>query len=235
MKVYMVTGGAGRVGLSISEALLLRGDAVVVTWHSKKENADSLSGRFPRRVGVVHADFSNPGEMDELFSSALSCFGVLDGIVDSASEFSSTTIDDMQVDDVLRMENIHATSPLMLSRSFYRWVQDEGRRGVVVHITDTRADFGYGRRVPYLLGKASLAVQTEILAKAAAPFLRVNAVAPGFVLPSGDGAYFEAMRSVLPLGKTGCPQDVVDAVLYLLGASYVTGETIHVDGGEHLL
>lgn len=234
-KSYMVTGGAHRVGLAISESLLSDGARVVVTWHTDKGEAEALASRFPGQVGMVYADFSRPQTMDEVFSQAVAWFGELDGIVVSASEFSPCRFGEMTEADIRRMLDVHASSPVLLSQAFFHWLKGQGREGVVVNITDTRADAGYSSRVPYLLGKASLAKETTLLAKASAPHLRVNAVAPGCILPSGDEAYFEKMRSVLPLGRTGSPRDVVGAVRYLLDAGYVTGETIHVDGGEHLL
>jgi len=234
--VYLVTGGAHRLGLAISEALLENGDRVIATWHTDRQEAESFLSRHPASAGIVQADFSQPQTMGTLFSEALAWFGRIDGIVNNASSFSPKTVEDCGIEDVRMMLDIHASSPLLLAQAFYRWVTDQHRQGAVVNITDSHADSGFGRKVPYLLGKASLASETRILAKALAPSIRVNAVAPGFVLPqAGEEELFAKQHDLLPLGKTGTVQDVTAAVLYLLDASFVTGETIHVDGGGHLV
>lgn len=107
--------------------------------------------------------------------------------------------------------------------------------GAVVNITDTQLACPPASRPSYYLSKAALAQETVILAKTLAPYIRVNAVAPGLVLSNGEEGYFSKMEKILPLKKCGSPSDICEAVSYLLSASFVTGITIPVDGGHHLL
>jgi NAD(P)-dependent dehydrogenase (short-subunit alcohol dehydrogenase family) len=109
--------------------------------------------------------------------------------------------------------------------------------GQVINLLDTRIvrdEFNYAA---YTLSKKSLAELTRMAAREFAPRVRVNAVAPGLILPSpeGGGDQFERMAKSIPLKTTGCPEQIADAVMFLARSEFITGEVIHIDGGEHLL
>jgi NAD(P)-dependent dehydrogenase (short-subunit alcohol dehydrogenase family) len=140
---------------------------------------------------------------------------------------------DVGFSDVMRHMHVNAWAPFVLSREFAR-LADHGK---IVNLLDTRI-IGHDREhVAYVLSKKMLAVLTVMCAREFAPDFTVNGIAPGLILPPAgkDESYLDKLAEKVPLRKHGGPQDIVDAVLYLLKSDYVTGQVIYVDGGRHLL
>ncbi len=207
-KVVLVTGSRVRLGRAIAEALRRAGFAVVV--HGRTE-------------GDVTGDFAVPGVAAEVFAAALARFGRLDGVVNNAAVFGGGVADDV----VLR---VNVEAPRVLSELLFEHVRDAGRRGWVVNVLDERI-----ARPPvdvYGLSKRELAKATGVDAKRFAPVVRVNGVAPGSVLkPVGVR---EQARPKL-LDGVPSPEAVGEAVEFLAGAEFVTGQIVFVDAGQHLV
>ncbi|MFW6084289.1 MAG: SDR family NAD(P)-dependent oxidoreductase [Gemmatimonadota bacterium] len=232
----VVTGGAVRVGRAIAERLAEAGYDLVLHYHSSGEAAGEAAERLHdlgATVELVRADLVRPEEIGRPFEAAESRFGGLDLLVNSAAVFPRSDPLETTVDEWDRVFALNA-------RAAYFCAQEAARRmqgGAIVNIVDTGADQAWPGYVPYVASKAALASVTRGLAAAFAPRIRVNAVAPGPVLlpEGGDGeAEREAVERLTALGRVGSPEDVAEAVLYLARASYVTGEILRVDGGQHL-
>ncbi len=185
--------------------------------------------------GIVQGDLTDLDGLSDLFARFVACFGHLDAIINSASVFSDITLEETTVERWRSDMALHAGSPFFLSKMLYQHVRKREATGSIVNITDTQISSPPTSKPSYYLSKATLAEETTILAKALAPYIRVNAVAPGLVLSNGEDGYFAKMEKILPLQKTGKPSDICEAVSYLLSASFVTGVTIAVDGGHHLM
>lgn len=235
-KTALVTGAAKRIGREIALALADAGANVVVHYRESVEEADKLHTELVARgvkSWLVKADFDDAEAPVRLISDALAAAGSLDILVNSASLFLPSTIQDMDFAGLTRLMQVNAWAPLALSREFARRVG----RGKIVNLLDSRIAGFDMSHVAYILSKRALAVLTEMMAVEFAPGITVNGVAPGLILPPAgkDEAYLDELAKGLPLKRHGNPGDIADAVLYLLGSDFVTGQVIFVDGGRRLM
>ncbi len=157
----------------------------------------------------------------------------MDFLVNNAATYTATKLADLEWSGLSRDIAVNAWAPLALTRAFHAQAK---RAGAVVNLLDTRIEDYDWDHLGYQLSKKMLRDITRLQAVEYAPKVRVNGVAPGPILPpEGEGeAMLERVGKHLPLRKSPSPDDVADAVLYLLGAHGVTGEVLHVDGGRHL-
>ena len=235
--VALVTGAGRRVGRAIAEGLGAKGMHVIVHHHSSPDGARETAATIEREGGqatIVTADLRDTRAAESLIDQVTKEAGRLDVLVNSASLMLRTPLGEVtaaQWDDIFAL-NVRA--PFFLSQRAAPALASVA--GCIVNIADLAAFETWPAYIPHGMTKAALVQMTRGLARALAPSVRVNAVAPGVVLlPEGwseDDA--ERLRATTPLARSGSPQDVVDAVLYLLAAKFVTGEVITVDGGRHV-
>jgi NAD(P)-dependent dehydrogenase (short-subunit alcohol dehydrogenase family) len=236
--VIVVTGAAKRVGREIALYLAQKGFRIILHCNTSYQEALCLQEELQQKgceSAVVQGDLTDTAHLEALFSLFLEPFGRVDGLINSASVFSPKSITEVDVDTWQRDMALHAAAPFFLSKYLYRHLVARKATGSVVNITDTKLSSPTASRPSYYCSKASLSEETRVLAVALAPVVRVNAVAPGVILSYDDGHYFSQMEQKLPLKKCGDPNDVCEAIGYLLSASFVTGEVLRVDGGQHLL
>ncbi|BDG05085.1 short chain dehydrogenase [Anaeromyxobacter oryzae] len=232
----LVTGGAKRIGRSVSLALASAGANVVIHHHRSEAAAQALAaelGRLGVQTAVLQADLEQPSEAELLVARARDLVGPIDILVNNASVFERDTLETAAFDRFVRSVKINAWSPFILTRAFAR-LFGQGR---VVNLLDTRIAGLDLAHAGYILSKQLLLALTRMAAVAFAPGLTVNAVAPGLILPppGEDEAYLERLAHDLPLKRHGAPEDVALAVLFLLQSRFITGQVIFVDGGRHLL
>ena len=231
----LVTGGAKRLGGAISRALAKQGVQVVVHYNTSADEAAAVVRDIEQgggRACALGADLSAPEDAPALIDRAIAEAGSLDFLINSASVFPEQSLSGLDPGEVHRVLGVNALSPFMLARRF----AEQGRAGAVVNMLDTMiADYDR-KHVPYHLSKRMLFSLTRMMAVEFAPFVRVNAVAPGLVLPpeGEDLEYLERLASTNPLGRYGNPAGVAEAAVFLLRSGFVTGQTIFVDGGRHL-
>lgn len=184
----------------------------------------------------VHGNLSEGGAVEALFREAWEAMDGLDLLVNNASIFPPGRLDSMEMADLMENVQVNAWAPFLLTRALWRKVRGTDRRGSVVNLLDTRLVGGDLVHAAYHLSKAMLGELTSMMALEFAPELQVNGVAPGAVLPPEelDEAYLDGLTSSLPLKRRGYPSDIAEAVVYLLGTSFVTGQIIFVDGGRHI-
>ena len=236
-RVALVTGAGRRVGRAIALALGAQGMRVVVHFNGSREGADETA-RMIREAGgdasVEQADLGAVGAPDALVDRVLSTHGSLGALVNSAAIMMRTPVGEVRVADWDTMFALNVRAPFFLSQRAAPALA--ASRGSIVNIADLAAFESWPAYVPHGMTKAAVVQMTHALAKALAPGVRVNAVAPGVVLlPEGwsaEGA--EHLRSTTPLKRLGSPEDVAQTVVFLLEARYVTGEVIRVDGGRHI-
>jgi NAD(P)-dependent dehydrogenase (short-subunit alcohol dehydrogenase family) len=236
--VIVVTGAAKRVGREIALYLAQKGFRLILHCNTSYQEALCLQEELQQKgfaSAVVQGDLTNTSQLEILFSRFLQPFGRVDGLVNSASVFSLKSITEVDVATWQQDMALHAAAPFFLSKYLYQHLVGRNCTGSVVNITDTKLSSPTSSRPSYYCSKASLAEETRVLAVALAPVVRVNAVAPGIILSYDDSPYFSQMQQKLPLKKCGDPKDVCEAIGYLLSASFVTGQVIRVDGGQHLL
>ena len=236
-KPALVTGGAHRVGRAIVLALAQAGANVVINYYSAEGFAADTAAEA-RALGVealpCRADVSDYEQVLAMAQAAQARLGAVDILVNSASRFEKTPFPTQDVSAWQRVTRIlvdgafycaNALAPAMLERG----------QGAIVNIADLAAWQPWPDFAAHCVGKAALLALTRQLALELAPAVRVNAVAPGPVLPPvhyGSEAKLRQIASRTLLKRWGSPQDVAQAALFLLRAEYVTGETLVVDGGQ---
>lgn len=234
-KTALITGGAKRLGRACALALAGQGAGIVVHYRTSEKEARKTAEEI-QALGVpawlVSGDQGDPAETEELFRRAVEQAGPIDYLVNSASVFPESGIGDFTLDELMNAVRINAYGPLVLSRAFAA----QQREGTIVNFLDARITDYDNLHVAYHLGKRMLFTLTRITALEFAPRVRVNAVAPGLVLaPEGkDESYLRDLAHTNPLNSVGGESDIAEAVVYLLGARFVTGQVLYVDGGRHI-
>ncbi|MDZ7629811.1 MAG: SDR family oxidoreductase [Gemmatimonadaceae bacterium] len=233
----LVTGGARRVGRAIALALAGRGADLVIHYHSgavEAEETAAAARAMGVRVALVHGDLSRSTTAEALPQRAHDAMGRLDIVVNSAAMMLRTPIGDVTTDAWDTMFALNLRAPFFIAQAAAPLMQRDG--GAIVNIADLAAFETWPAYVPHAITKAGVVQMTRGLARALAPTIRVNAVAPGAVLlPEEWGTESaERLAHTTPLKRLGSADDVAQAVVYLCEASYVTGEVIVVDGGRHI-
>ncbi|MEX1019295.1 MAG: SDR family oxidoreductase [Litorilinea sp.] len=235
-KTALVTGGAHRVGKAISLALAEMGYNLVVNYHSSADAAQATVDEA-RDLGVdamaVQADVADPAAVQEMCDIALARFGAVDVLVNSASLFDKIDFPTDDIETWQRVTRISIDGAFYVSNALAPRML-ELRAGIIINIVDLSAWIPWPRFTAHAVGKAGLLGLTRQMALELAPHVRVNAIAPGPVLPppNADPQQMAAVAARTLLERWGSPADVTRAVRYLVEADFVTGDVLTVDGGE---
>jgi pteridine reductase len=238
-RVAIVTGGGRRLGRALCLALADAGASVLVHYSHSSDEARGTIEQIKASGGqaeCVGADFREPvPAAPKVIGAAYERFGRADVLVNSAGVFQPASLASTTESDWDRQFAINLKAPAFLCREFAAR-QQPGAPAAIVNIADWRGLRPVPGHFSYTLTKAGLIAMTRLLALELAPDIRVNAVAPGAILPpAGKGSDFLQQKARhLPLGRPGSPDDVAGAVLYLLRSDFVTGEVLCVTGGEEL-
>ena len=232
-KVALVTGSAKRIGREIALEFARRGARLAVHYRSSVDEAKEVAGD---RGAVFQADLADTKSIESLFAGVERTFGRLDILVNSASVFSPSTADEATPEHWDAQMNTNARGPFFAAQHAARLMK-RGGAGKIINIADVAGEIIWPGYLPYSISKAALIAVNRGLAKAYAPEIQVNAIAPGPVLFPEDYTE-EQKRSAVErtlLKREGSPRDIVNAVVFLIENDYITGELIHVDGGRHLV
>jgi NAD(P)-dependent dehydrogenase (short-subunit alcohol dehydrogenase family) len=235
-RVAVVTGGAHRLGRAFSLALAGAGADVVVNYNTSADAAQATCTEIEslgRRAITVEADVSSPAGIGRLVQETERAFGRLDVLVNSASLFERVPVLDITEAAWDRVMAVNLKGPFMLSQAAAPLLK-LGGGGLIVNVVDLSALQPWPSHAHHAVSKAGLLHLTRVLARAFAPDIRVNSIAPGTVLPPEDDAEEEGSRRRV-VGRAGEPADVTRALLYLVQSDFVTGENLVVDGGRLLL
>jgi NAD(P)-dependent dehydrogenase (short-subunit alcohol dehydrogenase family) len=232
-KVALITGSAKRIGREIALELARRGARIAVHYRSSEAEALEVAGT---NGAVFQADLTNDSAIVRMFGGIEEKFGGLDILVNSASVFSAATADEATPEHWDLQMDTNARAPFFLAQRSARLMRARGA-GKIINIADVAGELIWPAYFPYSVSKAALIAVNRGLAKAYAPEIQVNAIAPGPVL---FPEYYteEQKKSAVDrtlLKREGSPRDVVNAVVFLIENDYITGEIIHVDGGRHIL
>lgn len=234
-KTALVTGAGHRIGRALALALAGRGVHVAVHYNHSQQESLALCELLKEknvRSWTIEADFESSEETEGLISRVVSQTGTLDFLINNASIFPSSRLKAVSRTDLHKHLAINSWAPLVLSRNFARLAG----KGKILNILDTRVSAFDPSHFSYTLSKRMLSTITRWTAWEFAPHISVNAVAPGLILPppGKKEADLEKMASSIPLQRRGEPSDVIEAALFLLKSTFITGQTIFVDGGSHL-
>lgn len=236
VKLALVTGGHRRLGAAISARLAIDGWTLAI--HGARDAIpDAALAAVLRDTNTLWygfvADLSNEAAVAGLMPAVIAHFGQTPALlVNNAARFEDDDAASFTVETLSAHHQINAKAPVELAMALYR----AGGTGSVVNIVDQRIRNPVPDQLSYSLSKASLASATRTLAAALAPRLRVNAVAPGLTLATGDYTpdQMNRMAAAMPLGRLPSPVEIADAVAFLASAQSVTAQTLFVDGGASL-
>jgi NAD(P)-dependent dehydrogenase (short-subunit alcohol dehydrogenase family) len=238
-RVALVTGAKHRLGHAIATALARQGHAIAL--HVRRTDEAATAARDDlRKLGVacelVEADLANDAACEALMDQAVQRMGRVDVLVNNASIFEHDTVDNFSAQRLMRHAQVNTVAPMVLMRALHRHLQSRRATGCAVNLLDQKLWNLNPDHLSYTLSKSMLRTATEVLAKALAPVLRVNAVAPGLTLGSPDigSAALAKLQSQSLLGYGAQAEDIAQAVAYLASARAVTGDCILVDAGQHL-
>ena len=231
-----MTGAGRRIGRALAVGLGGRGMRVAVHFHGDPAQAAETCRLVTAAGGSAEsfrADLAEPDAPARLVEAVRTHFGVLHVLVNSAAVMVRTPVGEVTTELWDAMFAVNLRAPFFCAQAAAAGM---GEGGAIVNIADLAAFETWPAYVPHGITKAAVVQMTRALARALAPRIRVNAIAPGAVLlPDGwDTASVERLRSTTPLRRHGSPNDVAQALLYLLDAEFVTGETLIVDGGRHV-
>lgn len=229
----LVTGAAHRLGKAFALTLARAGYDIILHYHSAEEAALQTKAEIEslaRRVILVPADLTQPSEIESLVFA----FETLDVLVNSAAFMPHGKVDSLALEHWDASLDLNLRAPFLLARACANKMTTGG---LIVNISDMGAQKTWSRYPSYTVSKAALESLTKILARALAPKIRVNAIAPGFVLQSDivSAEEWERLIRRIPLKRPARTEEIASALEFLLKNEYVTGQTIVVDGGYSLI
>ena len=238
-QTVLITGAAKRLGRAIAVYLARHGWDVAIHFNSSEPDACTTADQVRaqgRRAALLKADLANEDETVPLIARAAESLGTVTALVNSASIFEPDDWATASRESWNRHLAVNLRAPFVLSQAFARTLPDN-KKGAIVNIIDQRVLKPTPQFLSYGISKAALYWLNTTLAQALAPRIRVNAVAPGPTMINArqSETHFRRQREATILGTGAEPQDICDAVRYLLTAGAVTGEMIAVDGGQHLI
>lgn len=239
-KVALVTGAARRIGAAIAITLHAAGAQVAIHYRGSEFDARKLNDHLnAKRAGsaiALQADLAADKGPEALVASVLDWSGQLDVLVNNASSFQPTPLGEIGAAEWADLVGSNMKAPLFLSQAAMAHLKKTG--GNIINIVDIHATRPLRDHHVYGAAKAGLAMLTRSLAKDLAPDVRVNGIAPGAIAWPVDGMTTAVKKSIIdeiPLGKTGEPEDIANAVLFLVrDATFITGQIIPIDGGRSI-
>ncbi|MGB9596594.1 MAG: SDR family oxidoreductase [Candidatus Poribacteria bacterium] len=234
-KTALITGGAKRLGQAISISLASYGANVIIHYGKSQKEASELADEV-RKYGVnawiVSGNLSQEVEVERIFDEALKLECPIQILINNASVFDKSDLYTFSIEELYENIQVNSISPLILARKLALQKLDSA----IINLLDTRITEYDKTHVAYHLSKRMLFDLTKMMALEFAPLTRVNAIAPGLILPpSGqDLSYLKKLAPTNPLNKIGSPEEITKAVIFLLESTFVTGQVIFVDGGYHL-
>jgi NAD(P)-dependent dehydrogenase (short-subunit alcohol dehydrogenase family) len=238
-KVALITGSAKRIGRLTAIELAKRGARVAIHFRNSAQEANETLRLIQAEGGsgaLFQADLSEIPAIEKMFRELDLRFGGLDILVNSASTFHTSTAEDTSAELWDEQLNSNARAPFFVAQAAAKMMMKRGS-GKIINIVDVAGEVIWPGYFAYSVSKAALIAVNRGLAKAYAPAIQVNGIAPGPVLFPDH--YTEAQKqSAIErtlLKRAGHPSDIVNAVVFLIENDYITGEIIHVDGGRHIM
>jgi pteridine reductase len=234
----LVTGAGHRLGRAIALDLGQQGYAIGLHYHQSREKAEATRDELAEMgvpVYLLQADLTDETQLTKLFASLGEIPCLLKVLVNSAGIMTRGNVKSLTVEEWDQTLALNLKAPWLCSKLAAEEMGESG--GVIINISDSGAHRPWTNFAAYVVSKAALEALTRILARTLAPSIRVNAIAPGLILPSEDMAVEDWNRLVarLPLKKSGSLDVITNGVRFLLQNEYVTGHILVVDGGYQLV
>lgn len=239
MPTALITGSSRGIGSATAVRFARDGYDVVVNYRSSEEAADATANRIEsetaREAFVVQADVGDPDDVDRLVARAVDTFGGLDHVVNNAGIEEFTPTPDLEPADFNRVMNVNLTSAFAVSRAAAPHLSKSSEPSPsITNVSSVFAFTGAAEEAHYSASKSAMLGLTRSHALEFGPEIRVNALAPGIIetdMTDHTEAERAAFQERIALDRYGSPAEIADAAAYLRDATYVTGETLRVDGG----
>jgi NAD(P)-dependent dehydrogenase (short-subunit alcohol dehydrogenase family) len=236
-RVALVTGGAKRLGRVVALRLAREGADVAVHYGKSAAEARALVAeiqKMGRRAAPFSAELTSLPAIQKLVADVVAHFGKLDILVNGAANFLETKFGETTEHSWDASLDTNLKAPFFCCQAAAPNLAKTGR-GVIINFADIGGLLGWREFLPHSLSKSGIILMTRVLAKELAPAVRVNALAPGTITMPGDPPEWqEDFIRRAPLRRSGRPEEIADAVLYLLTAEFITGHVLVIDGGRTL-
>ena len=235
-KTIVITGGAKRIGRHIVEYYAKQGCSIVFQYYESQAEAAALLAEGEKqgwKIRAIQGDMRDPAFPKKFIAFALAEFGELHLLINNASTFHQSPLEDLTLEEFDDNFNVNLRAPILLTQAFAKGCP----QGHIINMIDRSITSHRIDQISYLLSKKALAEFTKMAARALAPIIRVNGIAPGRILPPVNHQkekITESDASHIPLQRTGSLNDITDAIDALEKLSYVTGQIIFVSGGKEL-
>ncbi len=234
-KAALITGGGKRIGSSLAQKLASEGYDIALHYFRSEYGAIETSGKIRslgRECAMYKGDLRDLNFIQELIRAAFDSFPHLSVLINSASVFRRGSIGETDIKTFDELISVNYRAPFFLIREFAAFCS----KGDIINILDTKVALYQNVYAAYIISRTALKELTSMAAVEFAPGIRVNAVCPGIVLPGENESaeYIERLKERNLLKKTGGPEDINSAVMFLLNSGFITGQTIFVDGGENI-
>nr|AIA18777.1 Enoyl-(Acyl carrier protein) reductase [uncultured bacterium] len=241
-KVALITGAARRIGAEIANTLHNAGLNIILHYHRSEHEAMRLCKLFnerrPDSATIKKADLTDKSEYSKLIDASVKEWGNLDVLINNASRFYKTPLDQSNEDNWNDLIDSNLKAPLFLAKAAASELKKQ--KGCIINITDIHGEKPLRDYLIYCISKSGLIMLTKSLAKELGPDIRVNAISPGTMIwPEGENELNDHIKQKMidmtALKKEGHPEDIAKAALFLVkDADYITGQILAVDGGRSL-
>tara|TARA_B100000963_G_scaffold57514_1_gene45627 strand:+ start:3133 stop:3858 length:726 start_codon:yes stop_codon:yes gene_type:complete len=239
-KTVFITGAAKRIGKEIALSFKELGWNIIIHYNSSEEDALNLAKEInntnKNSAITVQGNLDVQEDVNGIIKEVLNAFPSVDLLINNASTFYPTPIDDISEEHWKKLVGSNLKGPLFLIQGLKQKLKES--KGSIINITDTNLSKGVANYSIYSAAKAGLESITKGLARELAPEIKVNAIAPGAMLEPPDVTWTEEQKSKviesIPLKRMGSEKDIAEAVKFLAQSQYITGQIIKVDGGRSL-
>lgn len=236
----LITGAGRRIGACVARTLHSHGANIAIHYRGSAADADALADELNAKRDdsaiTAQADLLDSGRLENLVDEVVQQSGRLDALINNASTFYPTPLDEVTEDHWNDLLGTNLKAPLFLSKAAAPHLRAAG--GSIINIVDIHSQRPLRNHPVYGPAKAALGMLTRSLARDLAPAIRVNGVSPGAILWPEDGMDEQTEQVILkqvPLRRTGAPEDIANTILFLMkDAPYITGQIIAVDGGRSI-
>jgi NAD(P)-dependent dehydrogenase (short-subunit alcohol dehydrogenase family) len=232
-KTALVTGAAKRIGRSLALALAEQGADVAITYRSSEADAKATVdaiGKYGVRATAVHCDLDDPGSVRDAADAAIRRLGRIDLLVNNAGLFETVPLESITLEQWDAMLNTNTRGPFLMAQAAHAELKQ--RQGRIVNVGSLGGLHPWATHGHYCVSKAALHMLTKTMAKAWAPEISVNCVAPGMIVNGEVDPGYEHFVEKTPMQRNGKPEDVAEAVLFFAtGPKFITGQVLSVDGG----
>jgi len=236
-RVALVTGAGKRLGRAIALRLADEGADIAIHYGKSESDAKEVVAEITakgRHAIALQANLTAIPEINALFANVAREFGRLDILINTAANFLETKFGETSEAQWDASLDTNLKAPFFCSQAAAPLLAKSGK-GVIINFADLGGLQGWREYIPHSISKAGIVLLTRVLAKELAPSVRVNALAPGTITMPGDPpAWEQDFIRLAPLKRSGTPQDITDAVSYLIHAEFITGHILIIDGGRSL-